>query len=397
VRALIISASYAPVLGGLQTVVHQLARELGRGGHAVRVVTNRYPRSLPSHKVIDGVPVERWPFLNSSADALRDGRLDLALAGAYYRWASFVRLSRLVAEFKPDVVNVHFPESRLAGVLRVRGAHPFRLVVSLHGDEVERCFRNGSQRQTHSLRTFLRTADAVTACSKYLLDRATAVEPSIAGKSSVIHNGVDPARFEESTAHARPRPYVLALGRYTYKKGFDLLLDAFAALAAKFPDVDLILAGDGEEHQRLTRQCAALGLQRRVEFYGRATATEVIQLLNGCRVAVIPSREEPFGIVALEAVLAGRPTVATRVGGLPELVAALGVGSSDETPAVRWTDPEPRGLQRALADALAQTGLPQPAPAAAAFSLEKMSAAYIRVLQYGSQNTSADALCMRAS
>jgi glycosyltransferase involved in cell wall biosynthesis len=341
--------------------------------------------------------VERWPFLNSSADALRDGRFDLALAGAYYRPASLARLTRLIAAFQPDVVNVHFPEARLAGVLRIRAAHRFRLVVSLHGDDVERCFRHGSERQTHSLRTFLRNADVVTACSKYLLDRATAVEPSIACKSSVIHNGVDPARFEERAAYAHPRPYLLGLGRHTYKKGFDLLVDAFARLASRFPNVDLILAGDGEERERLTTQCAALGLQHRVEFYGRATATEVIQLLNGCRVAVIPSREEPFGIVALEAVLAGRPTVATRVGGLPELVAALGVGPSDETPAVRWTEPEPRGLQRALAEALTQTALPRPAPAAASFSLERMSAAYIRVLQTGSQNTSADALCMRAS
>src|SRR5258706_3837612 len=113
-KVLLVSASYAPVLGGLQTVTHQLACELMRIGHHVQVVTNLYPRSLPTREVLDGVPVERWPILNSGIDALRDRLLDLALTGAYYNRATLARLILLGAQILTDVGNLQLPYVRSA-------------------------------------------------------------------------------------------------------------------------------------------------------------------------------------------------------------------------------------------------------------------------------------------
>src|SRR5262249_41558122 len=114
-----------------------------------------------------------------------------------------------------------------------------------------------------------------------------------------------------------------ACGRLTHEKGFDLLLCAFAKVAPAHHGVDLIIAGDGEEQMALRQLGSQLGLNGRVKFHGRATPEETVRLLNGAQLVVVPSRSETFGIVALEALAAGRPLLATRVGGIPETLSTL--------------------------------------------------------------------------
>lgn len=80
------------------------------------------------------------------------------------------------------------------------------------------------------------------------------------------------------------------------------------------------MAGDGELQQALRAQAAQLGVHDRVYFLGRATPEQVVQLLNGAQFVVLPSRSEPFGIAAVEAMAAGKAVLATRVGGFPEVL-----------------------------------------------------------------------------
>jgi glycosyltransferase involved in cell wall biosynthesis len=318
---LLLSASYPPVLGGLQTAVHALARNLLARGHAVRVVTNRYPRSLPAGETIDGVPVERWPFVVPSWWDLRRGRPDLFAAGLYCLPAVRGRLRRLIGSFRPDVVNIHFPDGQIPFLLPLCRRRGFRLVASLHGDEVMRYTGEDGGgpapgREARGLCALLREADAVTACSGRLLDLAARLEPSVAAKGTAVYNGIDPERFRDKTPYAHPRPYVLAFGRLTYKKGFDLLLEALARVGPAADRADLLLAGDGEERPALEALARRLGLGGRVHFLGRASPERIVRLLNGCLFLAVPSRAEPFGIVALEGLAAGRPVLATRVGGM---------------------------------------------------------------------------------
>lgn len=334
-RILIAPHSYPPVLGGLQTVAHAVARQLLRRGHEVQVATNRYPRRLAPRDVQDGVPVRRWIFMKPTMNQLRGRRPDLFLASLYCHPASLMRFQRLVRSFRPEVVNVHFPDGQIAAVLQARRSFSFRLVVSLHGHDVERFereARRGDARRSPYDRTalsdLLRKADAVTACSQNLLDKAARFEPSVAGKGVAIPNGVDPDRFADKVKHSHPRPYLFACGRLNRTKGFDLLLEAFSLAAADGPPVDLIVAGDGEERAALQVQSERLGLAERVRFLGRATPEQVVQLLNGCSFVVIPSRSETFGIVALESLAAGKPILATRVGGLCQLLAEFNAAAA---------------------------------------------------------------------
>src|SRR5262249_12289772 len=102
-RLLLISSTYPPVLGGVQTVVHALARQWVCEGHAVQVVTNRFPRSLPREEVNDQIPISRMLFLAPKLDQLRQGRLDLLLASLYFGPKARYHLVRLMDAFRPDV------------------------------------------------------------------------------------------------------------------------------------------------------------------------------------------------------------------------------------------------------------------------------------------------------
>jgi glycosyltransferase involved in cell wall biosynthesis len=323
-RVLLMPASYPPVLGGLQTTVHALARQLINNNHRVAVVTNHYPCTQPQHEMLEGVDVRRWLLMVPNRDYLQHARPDLFVAACAAFPLGITRLARLVQQFRPNVVNVHFPDAQVPFVIWLRRHFAFRLVVSLHGDEVDRWFpdlmTHRASPKLRWLRSLLGMSDAVTACSRFMLDRAIQIEPSVASKGFVIHNGVDLQRFETTTSHIHPRPYILAFGRLTYKKGFDLLLQAYAHLPAEQRTVDLLLVGEGEQRDALLALTHQLGIEKHVRILKRAPSEEIVRLLNGCQFAVMPSRQEPFGITALEVLAAGKPLLATRVGGIPEFV-----------------------------------------------------------------------------
>ena len=350
-RILLIPSSYPPVLGGVQTVSHTVARHLIELGHQVQVVTSRYPRSLPADEVIDGVKVQRLLFLEPSIHLLRNRRLDLFFASFYFHSSTLRRLESVMRDFRPDVVNVHFPDHQIPFILTLRREFAFRLVVSLHGHDVERmdaeqAAANGEMRNTDSaraqLKSILSAADAVTACSRHILDKANQVEASVADKGHVIYNGVDLERFSNKACYSHPRPYVLAFGRLTHKKGFDLLLQAFAEAGATNSSVDLIIAGAGEDRDQLKSLADELGLNQRVHFFGEASPDQIVQLLNGCLFVTVPSRREPFGIVALEALAAGKTLLASRTGGLGEFLSEI------REPNVTLVEPTADGLTEGL-------------------------------------------------
>ncbi|MDX6288670.1 MAG: L-malate glycosyltransferase [Blastocatellia bacterium] len=356
-RILIVSSSYAPVVGGVQTVAHNLAKQLIGCGHEVRVVTHRYPVSLPAQETIDGISVDRLLFLSPGFDYLR--RPDLFGASLFYGPQSHSKLKKVMQDFRPDVVNVHFPNHQIPFILKLRREFAFYLVVSLHGHDVERLdpaqgSENGDERVSNKARvqleSILREADAITACSRHILDKASQIEASVAGKGHVIYNGVDLERFSNKARYAHPRPYVLAFGRLTHKKGFDLLLRAFAEAGSTNSSVDLIIAGAGEERDQLKSLTGELGLDQKVHFFGEASPDQIVQLLNGSLFVAVPSRREPFGIVALEALAAGKALLASDTDGLGEFLSEI------REPNVTLVEPTAAGLTDGLRKLLVSKG-----------------------------------------
>ncbi len=384
-RILLFPASYPPVLGGLQTASNELARQFQQAGHEVRVATQRYPRRLPAKEVMHGIPVRRWLFLRPEIAHLRRLRPDLFLAGLYYSPVVTRQMEAYFNEFRPEVVNVHFPDEQTPFVLKMRQSIPFRLVVSLHGHDAGR-WRAGDvvkYRKSNHFKRFLgiiRSADAVTACSSNLLNEATRLCPEISSKGLVIPNGIDLLRFTEKAIFSHPRPYVLGYGRFNPVKGFDLLLEAFAQAARDLPGIDLILAGDGREKENLHRQITNLAIADRVHFFGQASPPEIVRLLNGSRLVVVPSRYESFGLAALEAMAAGKPVLATRVGGIPEFLPEE--GNMLVSPDV---DSIARGLVQMLKTPQGLSGVPSNRLQAARFTWEQAGEKYLDIFSRVSQ------------
>ena len=127
-------------------------------------------------------------------------------------------------------------------------------------------------------------------------------------------------RLSSVRQYPHPRKYILSVANFAYKKGQDVLIRAFDIVHEKHPEIDLILAGDGSELNKCISLTEELGLRHSVKFLGRVDRLRIPSLMAGCELFVLPSRKESFGIVILEAMAAGKPIVATRVGGIPEVV-----------------------------------------------------------------------------
>jgi glycosyltransferase involved in cell wall biosynthesis len=317
-RILLVAARYYPHHGGIETVVHHLAEEFQRLGHHVLIVTNRYPRTLSVHEVIDGVPVLRMQFLYPQMRFLKEKRLDLLAAGFWFGLFTTWRLRRAMREFKPDVVNLHYLGAPAFFLSILKAFTRFPLVVSLHGGDVDGEPHLNNQRMRLFQRA-TRQADIVTACSQDLGMQAIALSPALE-KLRVIHNGVDVELFAKARSYGHPKPYVAAVGQLVEHKGFDLLINAFADVAATRPDVDLLIAGEGDSRKKLTALIKERDVVGRVHLLGRVNEDKVASLMAGSVFVAVPSRREPFGIVALEGMAAGKTVLASAVGGITEFL-----------------------------------------------------------------------------
>lgn len=157
--------------------------------------------------------------------------------------------------------------------------------------------------------------------------------------SSVLPNPYADDRFQQIAGAAREGQLVF-VGRLVSDKGVDVLLDTLGSLRRRGRQVRLTIIGDGPEEQALRRQASKLGIAGQVEFAGRRVGTALVDSLNAHQVLVMPSMwEEPFGVVALEAMACGCVPLVARSGGLPDAVGAAG-------------RVVPRGDREALANAI---------------------------------------------
>ncbi len=342
-RILLITSRYLPHHGGLETAVHEIATLLRQDGHDVRIVTQRIPRQLPGREMLNEIPITRLHFLYPQWNTLKSGRLGLWFAEFVYFPLTLIRLYTIIRHFQPDVINFHYVGAPALFVWLISHLNHVPLIVSLHGGDVDSIpFEN--RFKYWLFRAVLGQASEVTACSKALLKQALDLSPESAAKAHVMYNGVNTALFAATAPYDHPRPYVFAVGQLGRHKGFDILINAFAQVAPVYPELDLLIAGDGREQASLQEQIQSTGMTGRAVLLGGVSHDRVAALMKGSLLIVIPSRREPFGIVGLEAMASGRPIIARRVGGLVEALA----GAS-----VTWVeDEEPANLVAALRQAL---------------------------------------------
>lgn len=266
-------------------------------------------------------------------------------------------LLALLRDKNIQVVNVHFPALDVAviSMLKAFGLYRGKVVLTFHGADITEISHSMGLVRT-IWRSLITRADGVVACSDSL--RREVLQFASRARVTTIHNGADIGLFSRILPTPRPSiRRILHIGKFEYKKSQDILLYAFKRLLQHYPDCSLILIGaDGPLLQQTHALICKLDLERQVELHVNVPHDQLPQLMEKADVFVLPSRAEPFGIVLLEAGAAGLPIVATRVGGIPELLEhertglLISPGSVDELEAALRHLIENPEQARALAD-----------------------------------------------
>ena len=220
-----------------------------------------------------------------------------------------------------QIINIHYPIDNFIYFALCRRLLPVHLVTSVHGGDAFDKGGRPRRRYSPALRFLLHASDLVVLPSDTYRRRLVEALPEIAARMTFIHNGVDTSRFcvtadEEDASGGR---YVLCVAHLADYKGIDVLLRAFRVLLAN-EDIRLVLAGDGSLRGELEALAGTWGIRDRTVFLGTKTPSEVATLLRGCELLVLPSREESFGIVLIEAMASRKPVVASAVGGIREVI-----------------------------------------------------------------------------
>ncbi len=293
--------SFLPTVGGAELLLHGLADSLVERGHAVTV----------------------WAPQVRGKDNRVAGRYRLRRYGrpSSKRFGARQTLPRLLLETwgqRLDVLHCHgaYPAGYVGAAFKRLTGTP--ILIRPHGaDILPGEWIDRDPRLAARMRDALRMADAVVAQGEFLADRLRALGVP-AGRLRVIRNGV---RLPTQTPQPAPEAAsVVAMGSLTSKKGFDVLLQAFRLVRQRLPEARLTIAGEGPEGARLREMASSLGLAEAVLFAGLVTGDAKADLFARACLFVSSARREPFANANLEAMAMGKPMVATRVGGNPEMV-----------------------------------------------------------------------------
>jgi glycogen synthase len=310
-------------VGGIAAHVTELAAALERGGHEVHVFT-RKEAGQSGYQCIDSVHYHRCCFdLNASfVDEVNN------------MCHSFVRAIFETENFSGpfDIIHAHdwLAANAMIWVHQQRGR---RGILTIHSTEYGRCGNaivdGQSARIRHQESAGTYWADRVITVSQSLKREVEWMYHVPEPKISVIYNGVnvhnydgwiEPAQVKCQYSIGPMDPTVLFAGRMAHQKGPDLLMEALPTVLLRHPRAKFVFAGDGDLRPALERRSRELGVDHATRFVGFQTNGSLTNLYKSCDVVCVPSRNEPFGMVILEAWSAGKPVVSTRNGGPEEFV-----------------------------------------------------------------------------
>ncbi|MFO6448757.1 glycosyltransferase [Erythrobacter sp. NE805] len=359
-RILLYANADAAEAGGVQAVMRGLAAALAARGH--RVATGWAARSAPPRAGGEDGWAEAFHLRR------RDGGRRLGLGTA-------LRLAVRLLRERPQVVNIHYASPSTLYFLAFARLLGIRVVVTCHGSDVLRPLPEDAP----FLGEVIGEADAVTVVSDEIAARLAAEGLAPRSAPRVIANGIDTQFWAPPQTHRERRgalPTLVAVGRLEEVKGFDILLEACAILAARGAPARLVLVGEGSQGPALRAQAARLGIAAEVDFAGRLPPEAIRAQLHAAELFVLSSRSEGMPLALMEAMASGAACVAADVGGVARTAGG----------AARLVPPgDPAALAAAIASLIADEGAraalgEQARARARAFSAEAAHAAYEAVI-----------------
>jgi len=297
---------------------------------------------VPARETIDGIDVYHPGYFMIP-------KIARSLYGLLFCLSLLPKIRRLYKKFKFDAIFATWAYPDAFGSCLIAKALKKPIVIKAHGTDINSYTRYFLRRKM--IVWALSNSDKVIAVSSALKDQMVRIGvPS--EKIEVIQNGVNTDLFKlMDQAECRGKlklPFdkkiILYVGNIVKAKGVDVLIDAFVRLTG---DILLIVVGDGPYEKTLRARAGELGIEENVIFAGRVAHDEIRYYMNACDIFCLPSRCEGCPNVLLEAQACGLPVVASRVGGIPELIKTTNVGSMVKSDDVNE-------LSTALLDALSK-------------------------------------------
>ena len=324
-KILMLTWEYPPrIVGGIARVVHDLSKRLIKDGHEVTVVTYRDNADVPDYENDKGVNVYRVDNYMIHPNNFIDWIMQL----------NFNMLSKATEIINKeggfDVIHAHDWLVTYAAK-SLKNAYDIPIVATIHATEAGRNsgIHDETQRYINDTEWLLTyEATEVIVNSNYMKNEIQRLFGLPFDKINVIPNGINLSNFtgiERDYDFRRQyamdnEKIILYVGRLVYEKGVQHLIAAMPKILSNYNDAKLIIAGRGGMMDELRAEASNLGLNDKIYFTGYLNSKQVQKMYKCADVAVFPSTYEPFGIVALEAMLAGVPTVVSDVGGLDEIV-----------------------------------------------------------------------------
>ncbi len=295
-----------PLTGGLETFVHDLSKEFIRLGHEIHIIASPFginiSPDLLSTRQVDGVffyPIPVAQALNNKkpSELLRCKLL----------------LDQKLREINADILHLHIGGFSALYYRLSAVAQKLPMVVTVH-DLLE------NEEKSDTTLFVLRHAEIVTAISQARLMDLRKMVPERAAEFRLLYDS-RPLSITPVKTKLAKTPTVLMVGRHVKTKGFEFGLEVFQRILSEIADAHLIIVGKGPLTPRLMKLAESLGIKKQVTFTGRVSDEELSMLYRRAWVSWVPSQHsESFGLVALEAMFAGCPVIASRVGGLQEVV-----------------------------------------------------------------------------
>ena len=307
-----IGISCYPTYGGSGIVATELAMALAEGGDEVHVISYALPSRLAFlnpriffHEVV----TPTYPLFDNFPP---------------YSLALSTKMVEVARHAPLDVLHVHYAiPNAVSAVMARQIVHPQPLpvVTTLHGTDVTLVGNDPNYLET--TRWGILESDAVTAVSESLR-RTTVEQLGIRNEIDVVPNFIDPVRYEQARDGPGARRWakpgerlLLHISNFRPVKRVLDVIGVFERVQARVPS-RLILVGDGPERGRVEQYCREHHICGSITFIGSLPLVE--EVLVGADVFLLPSESESFGLAALEAMSCEVPVVATRAGGLPEVV-----------------------------------------------------------------------------
>ena len=323
-KILMLTWEYPPrIVGGIARVVNDLSKRLIKDGHEVTVLTYR-EGNLPYYEQDKGVEVYRVDNFMINPNNFIDWVMQM-------NFNMVAKASEIIQkEGKFDVIHAHDWLVAYAAKT-IKQSFNIPIVATIHATEAGRNsgIRDEQQKYINDTEWMLTyESTEVIVNSNFMKGELQRLFGLPFEKINVVPNGVNLSSYSgiDRDYDFRRRyamdneKIILFMGRLVYEKGVQHLIAAMPKVLSRYNDVKLIVAGQGGMIDELRRQADALGLGSKIYFAGYLKGKDVQKMYKAADISVFPSLYEPFGIVALEAMLAERPVVVSDAGGLNEIV-----------------------------------------------------------------------------